>query len=188
MPRDNFRPLSVSQHSDGQPLLAALGHAVKHLPPEYWESECREGNLLDSERRPVDLTRIVRAGERYLHRSQQQVEPDVNFDLQFLHEDEVLLVLDKPAPLPMHAGGRFHRNTLQYVLEEIYRPQKPRPAHRLDANTTGVLVVARTRHFAGRLQPLFAAGEVRKRYLVRVLGHPPQDKFSCEAPIGVCRR
>lgn len=184
VPRDNFRPLSVSRRWDGLTLLAALGHAMTHLTPEYWVSEFANGNMFDSAHRPVDAARIVRAGERYLHRAPQQVEPAVNFDLQFLYEDEVLLVLNKPAPLPMHAGGRFNRNTLQYVLEEIYRPQKPRPAHRLDANTTGVLVIARTRHFAGQLQPLFAAGAVRKRYLVRVTGHPPDDGFACDAPVG----
>jgi UPF0176 protein len=184
VPRDNFRPLSVSRRWDGLTLLAVLGHAMPHLTPEYWESEFARGNMFDSAHRPVEAGRIVRAGERYLHRAPQQVEPAVDFDLQFLHEDEVLLVLNKPAPLPMHAGGRFNRNTVQYVLEEIYRPQKPRPAHRLDANTTGVLVVARTRHFAGQLQPLFAAGSVRKRYLVRVTGHPPEDRFSCDAPVG----
>jgi RluA family pseudouridine synthase len=84
----------------------------------------------------------------------------------------------------MHPAGRFNRNTLQHLLETAYRPQKPRPAHRLDANTTGVLVVARTRHFAGRLQPLFAAGAVQKRYLVRVHGHPVDAAFACDAPIG----
>jgi UPF0176 protein len=183
-PRDNFRPLSVSRRWDGMTLLAVLGHAMKHLTPEYWESEFSQGNLLDNAHKRVGAERIVRAGERYLHRAPQQVEPDVSFDLQFLYEDEVLLVLDKPAPLPMHAGGRFNRNTLQHALEEMYRPQKPRPAHRLDANTTGVLVVARTRHFAGQLQPLFAAGAVRKRYLVRVTGHPPEDRFACDAPVG----
>jgi UPF0176 protein len=157
---------------------------VKHLPPEYWRAECRDGNMLDSTHRVVEADRIVRAGERYLHRIPQQVEPAVSFDLQFLYEDEVLLVLNKPAPLPMHPAGRFNRNTLQYVLEEIYHPQKPRPAHRLDANTTGVLVVARTRHFAGQLQPLFAQGAVRKSYLVRVMGLPLEDRFDCDAPIG----
>jgi UPF0176 protein len=185
MPRDNHRPVSVSQRCNGRTLREALAHAVKHLPPEYWESECRNGNIMDSGRQPVDADRVVRAGERYLHRLPQQVEPDVSFDLQFLYEDEVLLVLNKPAPLPMHAAGRFNRNTLQYVLEEIYRPQKPRPAHRLDANTTGVLVVARTRHFASQLQPLFAAGAVQKCYLVRVLGRPVADTFICDAPISM---
>jgi RluA family pseudouridine synthase len=183
LPRDNFRPVSVPQAADGQTLLAALCHAVRHLPAEYWEAESRQGNLFDSARQVVAVDRIVRAGERYLHRSLQQVEPPVNFDLQFLHEDEALVVLNKPAPLPMHPAGRFNRNTLQYALEAIYRPQKPRPAHRLDANTSGVLVVARTRHFAGRLQPQFAAGAVGKRYLVRVHGHPPADQFACDAPV-----
>ncbi len=183
VPRDNFRPVSVSLACDGQTLLAALCLAVRHLSPEYWESESRTGNILDSARRPVAIDRIVRAGERYLHRSLQQVEPAVSFDLQFLHEDEALVVLNKPAPLPMHPGGRFNRNTLQYALEALYRPQKPRPAHRLDANTSGVLMVARTRHFAGRLQPQFAAGDVAKRYLVRVQGQPDADEFVCEAAI-----
>jgi RluA family pseudouridine synthase len=184
LPRDNFRPVSVSQACDGQTLLAALCHAVRHLPAAYWEAESRLGNLLDGAQQPVTIERVVRAGERYLHRSLQQVEPAVSFDLQFLHEDEALLVLNKPAPLPMHPAGRFNRNTLQYALEAIYRPQKPRPAHRLDANTSGVLVVARTRHFAGRLQPQFAAGEVGKRYLVRVQGQPLADQFVCDAPVG----
>src|SRR5262249_32980297 len=78
---------------------------------------------------------------------------------------------------------RFYRNTLAWLLHEVYHPQKPRPAHRLDANTTGVVLVTRTRHFAGRLQPQFANGKVEKTYLVRVQGHPPEDVFRCEAPI-----
>ena len=65
----------------------------------------------------------------------------------------------------------------------MYDPQKPRPSHRLDANTTGVLVVARTRHFAGLVQPQFARGEVEKIYLVRVQGQPAANEFTCDAPI-----
>jgi RluA family pseudouridine synthase len=185
VPRDNFRPLSISKRSDGQTLLEALCQSVGHLDAGFWQAEAQQGTLLNYARQTVTTTQIVRAGERYLHRSPQQVEPDVNFTLQFLHEDEALVVLNKPAPLPMHAGGRFNRNTLQHVLDELYRPQKPRPAHRLDANTTGVLLVARTRHFAGLLQPQFAAGEVKKRYLVRVAGQPVADDFICDAPVGV---
>jgi RluA family pseudouridine synthase len=84
----------------------------------------------------------------------------------------------------MHPGGRYTRNTLQQILNTVYRPQKPKPAHRLDANTTGVVIVARSRHFAGRLQGQFADGRVGKTYLVRVQGHPEADEFRCDAPIG----
>jgi RluA family pseudouridine synthase len=83
----------------------------------------------------------------------------------------------------MHEGGRFHRNTLQYILNAAYHPQKPHPAHRLDANTTGVVLITRTRHFAGKLQPQFARSEVEKLYLVCIQGQPPEDVFSCDAPI-----
>jgi 23S rRNA-/tRNA-specific pseudouridylate synthase len=55
--------------------------------------------------------------------------------------------------------------------------------HRLDANTTGLVVFARTRHFCRLLQRQFLEGAVDKRYLVRALGHPAQDVFFSEAPI-----
>ena len=100
-----------------------------------------------------------------------------------LHEDEALIVLNKPAPLPMHSNGRFFRNTLQHILNVVYYPQKPHPAHRLDANTTGLVLVTRTRHFASRLQSQFERGLVEKIYLVRVHGTPPEERFSCAAPI-----
>jgi len=103
--------------------------------------------------------------------------------IEVIYEDEAIIVINKPAPLPMHAGGRFFRNTLKYALDAVYYPQKPRPCHRLDANTTGVVVVARTRHFAGLIQPQFARGEIEKVYLVRAQAHPPGDEFSCNAPI-----
>jgi hypothetical protein len=101
-----------------------------------------------------------------------------------LHEDEALIVVNKPAPLPIHPSGRFNRNTLQAILQTVYHPQKPRPAHRLDANTSGIVVFTRTRHFAKFVQPQFERGEVEKIYLARVFGHPVDDAFSCTAKIG----
>jgi len=92
-------------------------------------------------------------------------------------------VVNKPAPLPMHAAGRFNRNTLQHILNQVYHPEKPKQAHRLDANTTGVVLLTRTRRFAALLQPQFARGEVKKFYLVRVQGQPTEGSFSCDAPI-----
>jgi pseudouridine synthase, RluA family len=183
-PYDHFKPLNVPAQCDGQPLLETLCHVVKHIPPETWEQRCAQGSVLNMERQPVSAAQVVRAGERFLHKFPAVIEPAVNMQIEILHEDEALIVLNKPAPLPMHAGGRFYRNTLQHVLDKVYYPQKPRPSHRLDANTAGVVVIARTRYFAGQIQPQFAEGQVGKIYLVRVQGHPEQDRFTCDAPIG----
>jgi len=182
-PYDHYRPISVPPEYDGATLADFLCGLLGHVPRADWLALCADGKLLDPEKRPVPATHRVRRGERYFRLLPASTEPDIDPRITILHEDEAIVVIDKPAPLPLHPGGRFNRNTLQSILQTVYHPQKPRPAHRLDANTTGLLVVARTRHFAGLLQPQFARGEVSKTYLVRVLGHPPEDIFACDAPI-----
>lgn len=183
-PADIFRPLRVPQECDGLTVLETFSRLLGHKPADYWEDEIRAGNILDDDRQQLGADAIVHAGDHVLHRQKQIIEPDVAPDIVVLYEDEALVVLNKPAPLPMHAGGRFTRNTLQHALDLVYRPQKLKPAHRLDANTTGLVIAARNKHFAGRLQTAFAEGRVEKTYLVRVQGHPTDDEFRCDAPIG----
>lgn len=183
VPCDHFKFINVPEDSDGKTLGETLCRVVREVSAAAWEAECARGLVLDSEHEPVALTDIVRAGERYQHKFPNVTEPEVSGRVEILHEDEALIVLNKPAPLPMHRGGRYYRNTLQYLLNQVYHPQRPYPAHRLDANTTGVVLVTRTQHFAGRLQPQFARGQVEKLYLVRVQGHPSAEAFSCDAPI-----
>lgn len=183
VPHDQFRRITIPADCDGLTLMDALCRIVSHVPERFWRERFDSGLLLDAAGQPAIPSQRVRAGEQYRHRFPAVVEPDVNMRIEVLHEDDALVVLNKPAPLPMHAGGRFHRNTLKHLLDALYSPQQPRPAHRLDANTTGALVVARTSYFAGKIQPQFARGEVEKTYLVRVQGHPRNDAIICTAPI-----
>ena len=183
IPHDNRKPVIVPPEWSGAPLVAFLSGVLKHVPRGEWESRARAGQLLNRENQSVHANHRVHAGERYFVLQPGIVEPEVSADIRILHEDEAILVLHKPAPLPVHPSGRFNRNTLQHFLELAYHPQKPRAAHRLDANTTGLIVCARTRHFAGILQPQFERGEVRKTYLVNVNGHPDWDQHICEAAI-----
>jgi UPF0176 protein len=183
-PYDNRKPVLVPLDWDGATLLDFLAGILKHVPRDEWEKRCQAGRLLDRENASVSIGRRVKAGERYFVLQPGIVEPDVNADVRVLYEDEAILVLNKPAPLPVHPCGRFNRNTLQFILQQVYHPQKPRPAHRLDANTTGLIVCARTRYFAGILQPQFERGDVQKIYLARVAGQPDWDHRTCDAAIG----
>ena len=184
-PYDNYRPISVPAEFDGKTLIDLLCGILDHIARDEWIELCAQGRLLNNDRVAVPADQTIHAGERYLFWLPQIVEPPVNMDVRILHEDEAILVLNKPAPLPMHPCGRFNRHTLQYVLNQVFHPQKPRPAHRLDANTTGLVIVARTRHFAGLLQPQFARGEISKTYLVRVQGHPVEDRFGVNSSISI---
>ncbi len=183
VPYDQARPLNVPEACDHGTILDCLCHVMPHIPREQWLAVCEAGRIVTDDQVIVPAHQIVRAGERYLHLKSAAREPAVNADIRVLFEDEAIIVLNKPAPLPVHVGGRFNRNTLQFILNTVWHPLKPRSVHRLDANTTGVTVLCKTRHFASFVQPQFERGEVEKVYLARVQGHPPQDEFRCDAPV-----
>ena len=182
VPYENLRPLKVPGAFAGKSLVSTLQNILGATGVD-WPQECEKGNLLDSDHRPATADRIVKDGERFYHRRPGVIEPAVNGDIRILHEDDAIIVIDKPAPLPVHPSGRFNRNTLQEIVRTVYAPQKPRPAHRLDANTTGIIVFTRTAAFARILQPQFERGTVEKVCLARIEGHPPLDEFECAAPI-----
>lgn len=180
---ENRRPVNVKAEHDRWTLLEVLADLFPQIPAEEWAKRCDEGRFVSYGGAVRGRDHVVRAGERVLQIFPGEVEPEVSADVRLVHEDEAILVVRKPAPLPMHASGRFHRNTLQHFLNEVYGPKYPRPVHRLDANTTGLVVFARTRHFCRLLQRQFIEGTVDKRYLVKVDGLPERDEFFSEAPI-----
>ena len=181
-PYANKRPIKVPQRFDGFTLIDFLNQCLPHIDRAEWEAIIA-ANQMANDSRPVAADHVVRPGDRYLHLLPGTIEPDVNADIRVIYEDKSILVINKPAPLAMHAGGRFNRNTLAHIMCEAYRPEVPRAAHRLDANTTGVVVMSRTRHIAGKLQPQFERQEVKKAYIARVCCHPPDNEFCSDAPI-----
>ena len=180
---DNFRPITIPLEMDGTTLGETLEAIFPHTPSSEWHELFASGLILTTDHRPVASLQPVQAGERYLRKLPATIEPAVDAAIRILHDDEAIIVINKPAPLPLHPSGRFNRNTLQSILHTACYPQKPRPAHRLDANTTGLVVFSRTRHFAKFLQPQFERGEVEKTYLVRVQGRPHEERFYCDAAI-----
>ena len=110
-----------------------------------------------------------------------------------LYEDEHLVVLDKPAGLAVHPGAGERRRTLVGQLLSLRAaggrdPERPGVVHRLDRDTSGVLVVARSEHAHAVLQEAIRARAVERRYLALVRGHPQSRTGRIDAPIGRDRR
>ena len=82
------------------------------------------------------------------------------------------MVIDKPAGLPMHTTAKFWRNTLVALLRERYPDEQMEIAHRIDRETSGVLLIARNRAVASVLTRAFARRAVEKTYLALVQGPP----------------
>jgi 23S rRNA pseudouridine1911/1915/1917 synthase len=108
--------------------------------------------------------------------------------LAVLHEDAHLLVLDKPAGCVVHpAPGNWSGTLLNALLaHHAGAAALPRAGivHRLDKDTSGLMVVAKTLQAMTALVRAIAAREVRREYLALVHGVPREPAFSVEAPIG----
>ena len=181
-PYENRLPVTVPARYDHWSLVDFLDNLHPHVGRDQWLQLCATKRLV-KDNQPVSHDQTVVAGERYERILPETVEPDINPNVEILLEDEAIIVVNKPAPLPMHPSGRFHRNTLQYILRSVYHPVCPRNAHRLDSNTSGIVVFSKTRRIAAQLQPQFERCEVTKEYIARVHGRPPWKSFDCCAPI-----
>jgi len=116
-------------------------------------------------------------------------DPNVAFDV--LYADADVVVVDKPAGLVVHPGagnpGRTLVNGLLVPfpeLVEVGQPGRPGIVHRLDGDTSGVLVVARTPSAYTSLVGALARREVRRVYAAAVVGHVADDRGTIDAPIG----
>lgn len=118
------------------------------------------------------------------------IEPEAG-ELAVLHADDSLVVLDKPAGLVVHPGAGRSTGTLVHRLldrfpgvEGVGGPGRPGIVHRLDKDTSGVLVVARTQAAYRALQRAFAERRVDKGYLAVVYGAPDPPSGEIDAPVG----
>jgi len=182
IPYDNYRPINVPARFDGQTLYQCLIQMHPHVGEQQWRQWFQLGHIL-SDDAPVAMETIVRGGHQYRHLFPNTIEPDVDSKIVVLWEDDWMIAVHKPAPLPVHPCGRFNRNTLKSLLERVYEQRDLRIVHRLDANTTGLLILARSADAATSLRTQFDQNEIEKRYLVRCVGRPKDQCFSCDSPI-----
>jgi 23S rRNA pseudouridine1911/1915/1917 synthase len=109
-------------------------------------------------------------GQVVTFRRPAPVEPDAPRELPILHTDDAFYALDKPAGIAMHPTAKFHFSTVTAVLREKFPGEALQITHRLDLETSGVLLVARTRDAAVAMKRAFAKRKVQKKYLAIVDG------------------
>jgi 23S rRNA pseudouridine1911/1915/1917 synthase len=143
--------------------------------------------LVDGEPRPKSYR--LEAGQRVeLTPAEAPGLVREELDLRIAYEDEHLLVVDKPAGVAVHPGPGHTTGTLVHALLGDAaggdEPDRPGIVHRLDRDTSGLMVVARTPEAYGRLRALVRRRRLEREYLALVRGHPRSRSGRIEAPIG----
>ena len=106
--------------------------------------------------------------------------------IEIVYEDESLLVIDKPAGLAVQEGKTvIRRDSLAGFIERKYPDKKFRPmlVHRLDKDTSGLLLLAKSEKALAELASQFESGKVNKEYLCLVLGRLPNIEGKIEVPL-----
>ena len=119
---------------------------------------------------------LKRTGQEHFH----------GIELGTVFEDDQMLVINKPHGMAVHEAKDVpKRQTVLGVLEAKYQRERvvPKLVHRLDKDTSGVLVVAKTETMAKGLEALFEEGKVDKEYLCLVVGRLPQDQGKIDNPL-----
>lgn len=111
-------------------------------------------------------------------------------EIRIIHEDETVLVVDKPAGIAVHRGVNTEATVADWFVarcpdaKEVGSPERPGIVHRLDKGTSGIMVLAKTKAALEFLQAEFKAREAKKEYVALVYGAVRQDEGEITLPIG----
>lgn len=158
--------------------------------PGYLRDAMADGRILVNAR-PCAPGAVFRDGDVLEHRM-TRTEPPVRAPLArewILSLTDELLVINKPSTVPVHSAGRFHHNTVVAILaDECEELRAAGPAglfvvHRLDRETSGLLMLARSAGAARTLSARFRDGLITKRYVALVDGIFPEGVHVADAPL-----
>jgi 23S rRNA pseudouridine1911/1915/1917 synthase len=189
----------ASENDQGVRLDVFLSKCLPELSRTRVQALIKQGEVRLSAATIVDAKYRVKPGDRFEVTVPPPVpaEPEAEtIPLNVLYEDESLIVIDKPAGLVVHPGAGHSSGTLVNALiahcgaslSGIGGVARPGIVHRLDKDTSGVLVVAKTDQAHRALAAEFAdhgrEGALERTYLALVWGTPPLPHGTIDAPIG----
>ena len=185
------RQVAIGPERDGQRIDNALATLLKGVPKSMIYRLLRTGQVRVNGKRAKPDTRLsdgdmlrippIRVAERPEGREASDALVSSVAET-VIFEDKHFLVIDKPSGIASHGGSGVSHGAI-----ELLRAARPHESlelvHRLDRDTSGVLVLAKSRAGLVGLQAAIRAGEVTKQYLCLMVGHPSKAKFDVNAPL-----
>lgn len=161
----------------GEALLDFLAQRFPYHDRKGWLKRIEEGRILVGGRK-ADSGRLLAAGDELEYEASDIPESPVDLAVTVLYEDDDLLAVNKSGNLPCHPGGRYFNHTLWSVLKTRFGIEAPNFIHRLDRETSGVVLLGKTPEAVKGCRRQFEKHRVDKRYLAIVEGAFPTSQES----------
>ncbi len=163
----------VDASAQGYRVDQFLSQKYSIISRSDWQKRIGDG-MVTVNGKPVRSSRKLNTNEVIAFRFFRDAEPEVNTEYSIVYKDSSVLVIDKPANLPVHPSGPYFHHTLTELLREKgLFSDKVHPVHRLDRETSGLLVFAVNANAAKKLHGSMLKGQITKEYRVIVEGHFP---------------
>ncbi|MGY5355691.1 RluA family pseudouridine synthase [Wenyingzhuangia sp. IMCC45467] len=175
--------LPVKKKYEGMNIIDFFLKLVPRSNKETWLTKIKNQTLLVNGK-PATTFTLVKGGDITEHTSEPRKEPWVNNNIDLLFSDENIIIINKPAPLPMHPSGRFNKNSLTEILKLAFPKEDLKIIHRLDANTTGLVILGRNKEIVKTIGEQFENKSTQKNYLALVEGNPTTNNFNSNTKIG----
>jgi 23S rRNA pseudouridine955/2504/2580 synthase len=179
--------LEVGEESESQRLDNFLLRRLKGVPKSHVYRVVRSGEVrVNSGRVKPDYR--VRIGDKVrvppIRVSAPNAKPPSKpFGLPIVHEDPALLVVDKPSGVAVHGGSGISHGVIESLRAARPEAKMLELAHRLDRDTSGLLVIAKKRGALVELHRMLRDGEMEKIYVAVVKGVPPGKHFDIKDPL-----
>lgn len=190
-PGESVKFLTVDEESAGQRLDNFLFRHLKGVPKTHVYRIIRSGEVRVNKGRAQAETRVedgdvvrlppMRTSASSAPEAPAKPAPARQFAL--LHEDDALIAIDKPAGVAVHGGSGVSFGVIEQLRAARPTARFLELVHRLDRETSGILLVAKKRSALTKLQDQFRERETGKTYLALVLGEWPASKKVLDAPL-----
>lgn len=127
---------------------------------------------------------VLKNGDVISHTLHRHEPPVTAQSIGIVHEDHDMIVINKPAGVPVHPAGRYRYNSVVEIMRaERGHGWNPLPCHRLDRLTSGVMFIGKNTKAAEKLSKQIQGRTVKKEYIARVIGEFPEGDVVCDQPI-----
>lgn len=149
-----------------------------HAGREYWKAEFSNGHVLCNGR-PMGEDAVWNDGMEVVHIVHRHESAVLSTKIDIAVDEEGYVVVSKPPSMPVHPCGTYRRNCLQFVLRAFHGYDQLLCVHRLDKETSGLVILAKNAEYAARFSEEIKTHRVLKTYLAEVHGMFPDNMTEC---------